>query len=69
MIQLLYLFMMAAYRFFKWAFTKGWPVGLALMIAALFDTSGYHTFTWPMFFITLFSGYAFMYRESLFPKK
>ena len=69
MIQLFYLFMMAAYRFFKWAFTKGWPVGLALMIAALFDTSGYSFFTWPMFFITLFSGYAFMYRESLFPKK
>lgn len=69
MIQLFYLFMMAAYRFFKWAFTKGWPVGLALMVAALFDTTGHQAFTWPMFFVTLFGGYAFMYRESLPFKK
>jgi hypothetical protein len=63
--------MAATFKFFVWAFTRGWPVGIGLLVAAVMIESGAPDWlTWLVFCLTVGGGYAYKFRDRLrLPKK
>lgn len=69
-MQFMIYFMALFVRLMVWAFTRGWPVGLGFMVGGLINEFlGVQTPGLIAFVICVFVGYAFMYRDYLFPTK
>lgn len=56
-------------RFMIWSFTKAWPVGMGLLVGGLFNFLRYESLSLIAFVLCILGGYAFIYRDYLFPPK